>query len=80
MWGRKHVVLNMCDVHQVHVDRNSVITATLPLLLKKALSLLHLLGKLLLLTLTTYFRFFWKPLSDKKYKKCIFIKHRNYFL
>lgn len=64
MWGRKHVVLNMCDVHQVHVDRNSVITATFPLLLKKALSLLHLLGKLLL-TLTTYFRLSWKPLSDK---------------
>lgn len=64
MWGRKHVVLNMCGVHQVHVDRNSVIIATFPLLLKKALSLLHLLGKLLL-TSTTYFRLSWKPLSDK---------------
>lgn len=73
MWGRKHVVLNMCGEHQVHVDRNSVITATFPLL-KKALSLLHLFGKLLL-TSTTYFRLSWKPLSDKS----AFIKHHNYF-
>lgn len=63
MWGRKHVVLNMCDVHQVHVDQNSVITAKFLLLLKKALSLLHLLGKLV--SSTTYFRLSWKALSDK---------------